>query len=365
MRRAIAAAIGLFWALPLWAMSVAFINPGKSDETYWLTAARAMEAAAKSLDIRFENHFAERQHLRAFEIARQIIARPAGERPDYVMFSNDYGTGPELLRLFDATGIKVLMVFSGISEAAERTVTGAPRQRYKDWLGSLEPAADEAGYLTAKALIAKGRAEKAFSPDGKLHLLVIGGDRSTTSSIRRNEGMRRAVAEAGNVVIDQEVFAAWNRDKAAEQAEWLFQRYPATRLVWAGNDVMAFGAMQAWEKRGGKVGSDAWFSGINTSHEAMENIRSGRLSALSGGHFIAGAWGLVMLHDFDKGRDFAKEEGLELKQSMFSLFTPVEAERFLARFGDMRFDSIDFRRHSKVLNPNVKRYDFNFRRLVQ
>lgn len=365
MYRFIVAIALLLCSLPSWAMSVVFINPGKSDEIYWLTATRAMEAAANSLGIRFENLFAERQHPRTIEIANQIIARPAKDRPDYVVFSNDYATGPELLRLFDAAGIRTFLAYSGISDPGDRQLIGAPRERYKGWLGSLEPLAQEAGYVTAKALIAKGKAAGLQAADGKLHLLFIGGDRSTTVSIKRNDGARRAVAEAGNAVIDQEVYAAWNREKAAEQAEWLFQRYPGSRLVWAGNDQMAFGAMQAWEKRGGRPGKDAWFSAINTSREAMEAIQSGRLEALAGGHFIAGAWSLVMLYDYEHGRDFAKDEGLELEHSMFTLFSPAEARRFLARYGDLRFDTVDFRRHSKVLNPKLKRYDFNFRQLLQ
>lgn len=97
----------------------------------------------------------------------------------------------------------------------------------------------------------------------------------------------------------------------------------------------------------------------------MEAIQSGRLEALAGGHFIAGAWSLVMLYDYEHGHDFAKDEGLELEYSMFTSFSPIEARRFLARYGDLRFDVVDFRRHSKILNPKLKRYDFNFRQLLQ
>ncbi|MBP5986422.1 MAG: ABC transporter substrate-binding protein [Azonexus sp.] len=366
MNRLAALLAALFLLLPnlAWAMSVAFINPGKSDETYWLTVTRAMEAAAKDLGIHLEVLYAERQHPRVFEFAREIIARPVAQRPDYVVFTNDYATGPELLRLFDGAGIKTFMALSGISEAADRLATGAPRERYRGWLGSLEPRAEEAGYLTAKALIERGRLAGIQGKDGRMHLLAISGDRSTPSSILRSEGMRRAVNEAGDVVLDQEVYGAWNREKAAEQSEWLFQRHPQARLVWAGNDLMAFGAMQVWEKRGGKPGKDAWFSGINTSAEAMQAIKAGRLEALSGGHFIAGAWALVMLYDYEHGRDFAALEGLELNQSMFALFSPKAADRFMARYGELRFESVNFRRFSKVLNPKLKRYDFSFRQLL-
>jgi DNA-binding LacI/PurR family transcriptional regulator len=175
--------------------------------------------------------------------------------------------------------------------------------------------------------------------------------------------MRRAVAENPNVVLEQEVYAAWTREKAAEQSEWLYQRYPHARLVWAGNDLMAFGAMETWEKRGGKPGVDAWFSGINTSTEALEAIKSGRFTSLAGGHFITGAWALVMIYDYHHGRDFA-DEGLELQRPMFAAFNRQLADRYLQRFSG-GFHSVDFRRYSKVKNPGLKRYHFGFSQLLE
>ncbi|WP_394790595.1 ABC transporter substrate-binding protein [Rhodoferax sp.] len=356
----------LAWALllagPASAVSVAFINPGKSDEAYWVAAAQAMQAAATSLGLQLEVQYAERDHLRVLELARAIVARPAAQRPDYVVISNDNATGAELLRLFDGSGIKCFVAFSRLSPAEEAQF-GGPRQRFKNWIGTLEPLAEEAGYLTAKALIQQGRVSRAQTPDGKLHLLALAGDRSTPSSVRRNEGLLRALAEANDVVLEQTVYAGWTREKAAEQSAWLYDRYPAARLVWAGNDLMAFGAMQALEQRGGQPGKSMWFSGINTSVEALEAVKSGHLTALAGGHFMAGAWALVMLYDYDRGHDFA-DEGLQLERSMFVLFTPAMAEKFQTRFGQ-RYDSIDFRRYSKVLNPKLTRYTFGLAPLLR
>jgi ABC-type sugar transport system substrate-binding protein len=345
-----------------WAQRVAFINPGKSTEAYWAAATQSMEGAARSLGQTLEVLYVEREHLRAFDHARALVARPPAQRPDYVVFSNDYGTGTELLRIFEGSGIQCFLAFSK-PPADGPQGAGQPRERFKHWIGALEPRAEEAGYLTARALIEQGRAVKAQAPDGKLHLLAIAGDRSTTASVLRNEGMRRAVQEAGDVVIDQEVYADWSRDKAAEQAAWLWQRHPQARLVWAGSDLMAFGAMAAWEQRGGAPGKTAWFSGINTSAEAMAALKAGRLAALAGGHFITGAWALVMIHDHHRGRDFA-DEGLALERSMFTLFNARTADTFLARFGD-RASPVDYRRYSKVINPQVRRYEFGFEQLLR
>jgi ABC-type sugar transport system substrate-binding protein len=322
-----------------------------------------MEAAAHSLGMRLEVLYAERDHPRSVDLAREIAALPKEKRPDFAVVTNDYATGPELLRILDGAGIKVLFAYSRILSAPELIDAGRPRERFKGWLGSIEPRAEDAGHMTAQALFAKARAAHAFGPDGKLHLLAIGGDRSSTTSILRNDGMRRAVAEAKDVVLEQETYAAWTREKAAEQSAELFQRYPSVRMVWAGNDLMAFGAMQSWEKRGGKPGADGFFSGINTSTEAMDAVKSGRLAALAGGHFICGAWAMVLLYDYAHGRDFA-DEGLELDRPMFTLFSPAEAGRYEARFGAMDFSRVDFRRYSKVLNPKLKRYDFSFGQLM-
>ena len=366
-RRAVSLSLALCLAVLLCgsvarAQSVAFINPGKSDEIYWVTATQGMQAAAHSLGMTFEVRYAQREPLKTLEIAREMVARPAGKRPEYIVITDDYSVADRLLAIIDPAGVKTFLAYSSIP-VDQRGGIGSPRGKYKGWLGSLEPQAEDAGYLTARALIERGKREKAFGPDGKLHMLAIAGDRSTPSSINRNQGMRRAVAEAPTVVLEEEVYAAWARENAAQQAESLYRRYPDVKLIWAGNDLMAFGAMAAWEKRGGRPGVDAWFSGINTSTEALEAVKSGRMTALAGGHFITGAWALVMIYDYHHGHDFA-DEGLELRRPMFAEFTPLLADRYIERFSG-GFDGVDFTRYSKVKNPKLRRYNFGFAQLLE
>lgn len=349
-------------AVPVWAQSVAFINPGRSNEAYWVAAAEAMAQASKSLGMSLEVRYAERDHLKALDIARELAERPQAERPEYVVVSNDYATGGEILRLLNGSGIQVLMAFSGI-HGADRRLTGGPRENYPFWLGSLEPRAEDAGYLTAKTLIDKGRSAGLQASDGRLHLLAIAGDRSTPSSSARNSGMQRAVSESRDVVLDQLVYAGWSLEKAALKADWLFARHASARLVWAGSDQMAFGAMQVWRRRGGTPGKDALFSGINTSVQAMQAIERGELSALAGGHFMAGAWAMVLIHDHAHGHDFV-DEGLEQVVPMFILFDDALAQRFLQRFSG-RSAPLDFCQYSKACNPKLKEYDFNFVNLLR
>src|SRR5262249_5953278 len=79
------------------AQSVAFINPGKSDEIYWVTAAQGMQAAAHSLGMTFEVQYAQREPLKTLDIAREMVARPAGKRPEYIVVTDDYSVADRLL----------------------------------------------------------------------------------------------------------------------------------------------------------------------------------------------------------------------------------------------------------------------------
>src|SRR3982751_2858014 len=89
------------------AQSVAFINPGKSDEIYWVTAAKGMRAAADNLGMKLEVRYTERDHTKAIEIAREIASRPPASRPAYAVITNDNATGLAQLKVLDAAGIRV------------------------------------------------------------------------------------------------------------------------------------------------------------------------------------------------------------------------------------------------------------------
>ncbi|MFT3802758.1 MAG: ABC transporter substrate-binding protein [Burkholderiaceae bacterium] len=345
-----------------WAVSAVFVNPGRSDEGFWVAAAQAMAAAADQLGVRFEVRYAERDPVRALRQVRDVARLPPAERPDYLLITNDNGTVPEMLRTLDGHGIRVLVVFSGVYGRA-RDLTGAPRTRYPFWLGSLEPDAEQAGYLIARALIERGRREEGLrGVDGKLPMLAFGGDRATPTARDRDAGLRRAIAEAGDVRLLQQVYGDWRREKAAYQARVLYRRYPLARLVWAANDQMAFGAMQAWRDTGGRPGRDAWFATLNTSADAFAALRDGELEALAGGHVLTGALGLVLVYDHAHGYDFARE-GLELRWPMFVLFDRPDAVQAARQFAEPGA-RIDFRAFSRAWHGGRPRAPFDLKQLI-
>jgi len=160
----------------------------------------------------------------------------------------------------------------------------------------------------------------------------------------------------------QQVYADWRREKAAYQARVLYRRYPLARLVWAANDQMAFGAMQAWRATGGEPGRDAWFGTMNTSAEAFAALRGGEIEALAGGNFLTGALGLVLVYDHAHGYDFA-QEGLEQRWPLFVLFDQELAARAERQFSDPGA-RLDFRAFSRAWHGGEPRAPFDLKRLL-
>ena len=336
-------------------LQVVFINPGRTEEPYWRSVTRFMQPAAAQLGIELEVLHAERDHLKMLELTSQVARR--SRKPDYLIIVNEKLAAGEMLKIAEQAKIKTMLAFSSF-EAEQLAEFGRPRQKFQYWIGSITPIAAEAGQLTANELVRQVRRANLQADDGKVHVALIGGDRATPTGVQRLEGAISTFAAMPDVVVDQVVYGNWERERAREQTAALLLRYPKLNAIWTASDLMAFGAMDAAVAAGRKPGKDLLFATVNNSSEVLRARIAGRISALAGGHFSAGGWALVLLHDYHHGVDFSRE-GLELRLPLFSLLDAEAAQRFLTRFGDDDFSQLDFRQFSKHLTPGRRLYEFN------
>ncbi|MCV4343658.1 ABC transporter substrate-binding protein [Pseudomonas capsici] len=282
------------WSGSLLAASVIFLSPGFAADGYWQSYARVMQSAAEGTGMSLEVLYTDRDTRKLLSMAREVL-QGSGERPDYLVFSNELNVAPQVLRLSEGSGVKLLAVNNTLTEDQMRILGDLPA-RYPNFLGSLVGNDEEGGYLTAKRLISlyPGLA------DGKpVEMLAFSGTNSTPVSLERERGMRRALAEFPQVHLRQIVLGGWRRDRAQEQARVLLKRYPDIRLIWAANEQMAFGAMDALRERGGEPGRDILFSAINGTKISLQAQLSGHLSVVATGHFTIGGWAMLLLHDYE------------------------------------------------------------------
>jgi ABC-type sugar transport system substrate-binding protein len=343
--------LGAAYGAAAHATSVVFLNPGTSTETFWVSYTQFMQAAAKDLGLDLRVRYAERDSGNTLAQARDTLQGPV--RPDYLMLVNEQYVAPQILRMAQGRGVKLLIVNSTPTPDQVQMLN---ERNDAHWIGSLVPNDEEAGHMMLVDLVHK---HGPIAPGQTLDLLAFSGAKNTPSAQLREQGLRRALAQYPQVRLRQLVYGEWNRERAFEQATQLFKRYPQTALVWSANDQMALGAMQALQGSGRVPGKDVLFSAVNSSPEILRARLDGRLTTLVAGHFTLGGWALVLISDDAKGVDLAAHGGRDRQAALFQLIDGVQAQQLLGPL-----PAVNFRALSAKGKPESYRYPFSLQLLL-
>ncbi|VVM35685.1 hypothetical protein PS619_00012 [Pseudomonas fluorescens] len=336
------------------AESVLFLNPGSTQEAFWVSYSQFMQAAAQDLGIDLQILYSQRQPELTLAQARLALQGP--NRPEYLIFVNEQYVAPQILRLAQNSGVKLFMVNAALT-ADQQAMVGERDDR----IGSLVPNDEEGGYLMMKELIRLHPSTPGTEP---IEVLAFSGLKVTPSAQLRERGMQRALAEHPQTRLRQLVYSGWTQERAYEQAKQLFARYPKVSLVWSANDEMVFGAMRAYAETGKVPGKDALFSAVNTSPAALQALVDGRLSALVGGHFTLGGWALVELHDVEQGVELDRYGGRDRQIPLLQLIDKRHARQMLA-MGKSPNYGVNFRKLSAKGQPASYRYPFTLQTLMR
>ncbi len=331
-------------------MKVAFLNPGSGDEAFFGKMVAFMRVGARQLDIELDVVDCHRNRSRMIAGGKTLIQRSPA--PEYLLLVNEKNVALEILPQACAAGIKV-MLFNEGRMASDAEALGRPRERFDRWLGELVPDDQRSGYLLARSLIAAARDAGRLADDGTLHVAGLAGG-YTSASILRVSGLCQAVTEDAGITFHGVAPADWQEARAAELTAELLDRYPQTAVVWAASDLTAKGAVEAIEAAGRTPGTDIFLGGIDWAPFVPAMVRDGRFHASMGGHFMDGAWALIMLHDFHHGHDF---ENLQTTSNCV-LLTRENVDAFAGFFDESRWHGVDFTRFSRALNPELGPYDF-------
>lgn len=340
-------------------MSVTFINPGKSNETFWVMVSNFMKASAKDLDINLEIKYGERNQLNDIKIAKEIVNRT--NKPDYLIIVNEKLVAEEIINMANDKGIKTFLILNELSSEQKKRI-GEPRIQKINYIGSLIPNNIDAGYLIGKSLLDEANKNSVIQKN----IIAINGNRVTPAGVDREQGLLKIVNDYKNVEILQTVYAEWESETAYNMAKGLLQRYFDTNIIWAANDPMAIGAISAAEKMGRNPGKDIFIGGLNWSKEALALIKKGSLTSSVGGHFMVGGWALVILYDYHDGMDFLKTEGnSEINTDIFGIIDKSNIKSFEKVFKNEDWNKINFKMFSKKENKQIKKYKFGLSEIMK
>lgn len=329
---------------------ITFINPGKSNELFWLNVSKFMIASAEDFKFDLDIYYAQRNHYKMLEILKQIIKEE--KKPDFLIIVNENNMADRLISLANKHKIKTMLILNDLSKK-QKEIYGKPRKNYKYWIGTIIPNNIHAGYLIAKSLIKEKK-------DKTLHLLAINGEESTFAARHRFLGLQKALKEYPNIKLVQKFIADWREDISYNITKRALARYKNIDLIWTANDPMAFGAIKAAKK----MKRDILISGLNWSNHALDAIEKDELVATVGGHYMIGGWALVLINDYINGVDF-KNEALEIKEDIFGTIDKSNYKEYKKYFSTQDYSQIDFKKFSKSQNPEIKKYDFSLEKILE
>lgn len=158
----------LVLSMPFWAIaqatSVVFLNPGNSTETFWVSYAQFMQAAARDLGLDLRVRYSERNPETTLVQAREALQ--GAERPDYLVLVNEQYIAPQILRLAQGSGVKLLIVNNALTADQTQLLDAG---KYPDWIGSMVADDEQAGYLMLTQLL---RLHGPVAPGQTLDLIL-------------------------------------------------------------------------------------------------------------------------------------------------------------------------------------------------
>ncbi|MBB3139410.1 ABC transporter substrate-binding protein [Halomonas organivorans] len=331
---------------------VRFVNPGFASGGFWRSVSETMRAAAEQLGLSLEISYGEREWPRMRANAEAAIASPSP--PDYLILVNEHGQAADLVRAADARGVPTLLLLNTLTDRQVARV-GRAGQELPCWLGSLTPDNERAGHEMATALF---DAARGLSPQpGRIALMTLAGDVATPASQARLAGLDRALAAAPDVDERRRLVVDWSYDEAYRRIDTWLSTQRRFDAIWAANDPIALGAMAAAERHGLMAGRDYAVVGMNWSTAALARVNDGEMTLTHGGHFLAGAWAMVLLHDLHHGIPITAET-TQLHFPMAALRAPIPGalQEILTQ---RQWSRIDFRRFSRYHHPERTGYDFS------
>ncbi len=115
---------------------------------------------------------------------------------------------------------------------------------------------------------------------GEANIAILEGDPGTSASQERTDGFVEVVEQEANMEVVASQPANFVRTEGQEVMEQLIQANPDIDAVYAANDEMALGALQALRDAGKTPGEDVQIVSIDGTRGAVQGIIDGEIAAV-------------------------------------------------------------------------------------
>lgn len=237
-----------------------FAQLGAESEWRSASSASIREAARKyGIELMFEN--AQQKQENQVKAIRSFIAH----RVDVIAFSPIVETGwDNILLEARAEGIPVILV--------DRHIRTETENLFVAFVGS--------DFVEEGRKAARWLREKFAAAAGEVRIVELRGTEGASPARGRYEGFREILKEDGKFRIVHSLKGDFMRSKGREAMERILSTQPGIDVLFAHNDDMAMGAVEAMEEHGIKPGKDVVIVSIDAQKSALEALKQGKMNCI-------------------------------------------------------------------------------------
>ena len=238
-------------------ITLGFAQVGAESE--WRTANTvSIKAAAKAAGITLKFSDAQQKQENQIKAIRSYIA----QKVDVIAFAPVVTTGWDTV-LQEAKAAKIPVILT------DRSIETADPSLYVTMIGS---DFNEEGQRAGKWLLDN------YKTPGDVDVVQLEGTVGSAPAIERKKGFEEAIKADPRFKISRSQTGDFTRAKGKEVMEAFIKADPKIQVLFAHNDDMAIGAIQAIEAAGKKPGKDIVIVSIDGVKGAFEQMMAGKLN---------------------------------------------------------------------------------------
>lgn len=315
-----------------------------ANDAFWQQATLLAKKAASDINAELKIYPAPNS---AQDYIR--ITQEASQWADGVLFHDFASQGAAVLELLEQNNIPAILINSAFN--ANQVL---PRQKFKNWIGSVVPDDINAGQVLIQQLLLQE------SLQGKeIHLLAISGNEQSRASNDRLRGLDDVTTGLSRIKSSEKAYANWDPNIAVERFKQAFAANPNINVVWCASDAMALAVADYIKSL--TLTYPPVVGGVDWAPQAVLAVDKGDLAVSVGGHVFDIAFATILMADYLAGYDF-QNQSLHYEIPMVAVSQQNTAP--LNRVKSLSPSSVDFSYLSKLKNPDHIAYDLNLNRLL-
>jgi simple sugar transport system substrate-binding protein len=229
-------------------------------ESGWRTAnTKSIQEAATAADVDLKFSDANGEQENQISAIRSFVQ----QRVDVIAFSPVVRTGWDAV-LLEAknAGIPVILT--------DRAVDTQEKDVFKTFVG--------ADFVEEGRRAGKWVVEQYASAPGPVSIVQLEGTTGADPAIERNSGFADAIAANPNLKVIASQSGDFTRSGGKQVMEAFLKAHPKIDLVFAQNDDMGLGAMEAIEAAGLTPGKDVKIVAVDATHDGMQALADGKFN---------------------------------------------------------------------------------------